>query len=53
MTDPVVSKPEAEPAPSREDRIGVVLASYEHGLFHNSPRTPTELAELKDLLGSK
>jgi hypothetical protein len=36
---------------SKDDRVAMALAGYAHGLEHNSPRTPAELAELRWLFG--
>jgi hypothetical protein len=36
--------------PTREERIAVLLAGYEHAMEHNSPRNMPEFTELKALL---
>jgi hypothetical protein len=59
MTQPTTHTAAPKPAPkdagvgepTKEERVATLISNYQHGLNNNAPRTATELAELRALLG--
>lgn len=53
MTDVYSVAPAAHAPASKTDRAKALVEGYAHGMEHNAPRNPAELAELSELLGVK